>query len=245
MEASWTMVMVIGKGNCERMVLPSTPLLEDTTYQQTQTKMILSPSFISFLVMKLILLAVDDPLGPGSVCRCHTSFHIQDMTTPRTKNLLPLGCHLFVAGKVKWETTGHKCPGRDVCLVGGKCGATCVRSFLVLLITSSFSFQPTIQGFQGANLVWKAAFVNSQSLLIHSLALASGSKSVVAFTTFLLPPSSDLSRPTDTSPSASDAKQKHLAWVVLIFRFSLNPLSVPPYLYHKLCPPYAGWARSE
>ena len=147
--------------------------------------------------------------------------------------------------EVKWETTGHKCPGRDVCLVGGKCGATCVQYFLVLLITSSFSFQPTIQGFQGANLVWKAAFVNSQSLLIHSLALASGSKSVVAFTTFLLPPSSDLSRPTDTSPSASDAKQKHLAWVVLIFRFSLNPLSVPPYLYHKLCPPYAGWARSE
>ena len=97
MEASWTMVMVIGKGNCERMVLPSTPLLEDTTYQQTQTKMILNPSFISLLVMKLILLAVDAPLGPGSVCRCHTTLHIQDMTTPRTKNLLPLGCHLLVA----------------------------------------------------------------------------------------------------------------------------------------------------
>ena len=98
MEASWTMVMVIGKGNCERMVLPSTPLLEDTTYQQTQTKMILSPSFISFLVMKLILLAVDAPLlGTGSVCWCHIIFHIQDMTSPRTKNLLPLGCHLFVA----------------------------------------------------------------------------------------------------------------------------------------------------
>ena len=215
MDASWTMVMVIGKGNCERMVLPSTPLLEDTTYQQTQTKMILSPSFISFLVMKLILLAVDDPLGPGSVCRCHTSFHIQDMTIDYPKNeesatsWMPSIC----CTEVKWETTGHKCPGRDVCLVGGKCGATCVRSFLVLLITSSFSFQPTNQGFQGANLVWKAAFVNSQSLLIHSLALASGSKSVVAFTTFLLPPSSDLSRPTDTSPSASDAKQKHLAWV--------------------------------
>ena len=55
MEASWTMVMVIGKGNWERIVLPSTPLLEDTTYQQTQTKTILKPSFISFLVMKLIL----------------------------------------------------------------------------------------------------------------------------------------------------------------------------------------------
>ena len=54
-EASCTMVMVIGKGNWERMVLPSTPLLEETTYQQTQTKTILNPSFISFLVMKLIL----------------------------------------------------------------------------------------------------------------------------------------------------------------------------------------------
>ena len=54
-EASWTIVMVIGKGNGERMVLPSTPLLEETTYQQTQTKIILKPSFISFLVMKLIL----------------------------------------------------------------------------------------------------------------------------------------------------------------------------------------------
>ena len=37
MEASWTMVMVIGKGNCERMVLPSTPLLELTMYQQMHT----------------------------------------------------------------------------------------------------------------------------------------------------------------------------------------------------------------
>ena len=55
MEASWTMVMVIGKGNWERIVLPSTPLLEETTYQQTHTKTILNPSFISFLVMKLIL----------------------------------------------------------------------------------------------------------------------------------------------------------------------------------------------
>ena len=55
MEASCTMVMVIGKGNWERMVLPSTPLLEETTYQQTQTKTILNPSFISFLVMKLIV----------------------------------------------------------------------------------------------------------------------------------------------------------------------------------------------
>lgn len=55
MEASCTMVIVIGKGNWERIVLPSTPLLEETTYQQTQTKTILNPSFISFLVMKLIL----------------------------------------------------------------------------------------------------------------------------------------------------------------------------------------------
>ena len=55
MEASCTMVMVIGKGNWERMVLPSTPLLEETTYQQTQTKTILNPSFISFLAMKLIV----------------------------------------------------------------------------------------------------------------------------------------------------------------------------------------------
>ena len=97
MDASWTMVMVIGKGNCERMVLPSTPLLEDTTYQQTQTKMILSPSFISFLVMKLILQAVGVLFGTGLVCWCHTSFHIQDMTSPSTKTVLALGCHLFVA----------------------------------------------------------------------------------------------------------------------------------------------------
>ena len=33
MERSWTMVTVMGKGNWERMVLPSTPLLELTMYQ--------------------------------------------------------------------------------------------------------------------------------------------------------------------------------------------------------------------
>ena len=40
METSWTIVTVMGKGNCERIVLPSTPLLELTMYQQMQTKMI-------------------------------------------------------------------------------------------------------------------------------------------------------------------------------------------------------------
>ena len=37
MERSWTMVTVMGKGNWERMVLPSTPLLELTMYQQMHT----------------------------------------------------------------------------------------------------------------------------------------------------------------------------------------------------------------
>ena len=68
-DASWTMVMVIGKGNWERMVLPSTPLLEETTYQQTQTKTILIPSFISFLVMKLILsIDVFETQNLGACC---------------------------------------------------------------------------------------------------------------------------------------------------------------------------------
>ena len=47
METSWTIVTVIGKGNCERMVFPRTPLLELTMYQQMQMKMILINSLTS------------------------------------------------------------------------------------------------------------------------------------------------------------------------------------------------------
>jgi len=70
-DASCTMVMVIGKGNWERIVLPSTPLLEETTYQQTQTKTILNPSFISFLVIKLILSIDEFVLAQILVVCCY------------------------------------------------------------------------------------------------------------------------------------------------------------------------------
>ena len=54
MESSWTIVTVIGKGNWERMVLPRTPLLELTTYQQTQTNKILTNSRTSDLVTSVM-----------------------------------------------------------------------------------------------------------------------------------------------------------------------------------------------
>ena len=54
MESSCTIVTVIGKGNWERMVLPRTPLLELTTYQQTQTNKIRTNSRTSDLVTSVI-----------------------------------------------------------------------------------------------------------------------------------------------------------------------------------------------
>ena len=55
MDSSCTIVTVIGKGNWERIVLPRTPLLELTTYQQMQINRIRTNSRTSDLVTSVMM----------------------------------------------------------------------------------------------------------------------------------------------------------------------------------------------
>ena len=81
MERSWTMVTVMGKGNWERMVLPSTPLLELTMYQQMHTNRMRTNSRTSDLDTSipaassghwLVIISVMSPMLSQGCCHTGT-----------------------------------------------------------------------------------------------------------------------------------------------------------------------------
>ena len=73
MDNNCTMTQVMGYGNCERMVLPRTPLLELTMYQQMQTNTMRMKSLTSDFVTSMIVFKLDSGIDQES-CMMKVTF---------------------------------------------------------------------------------------------------------------------------------------------------------------------------